>query len=369
MKKLNEIEFKQRIKEIYLEEKNKLKSKKLIKEGFNDTLLDYVQGALDFLGWVDPTPISDTINGFIYWNRGDRLFAYLTWISAVPYLGDVVAKPAVIALKQLKSAAKIGGKTDEILGVSDDIVKQMESALDAGDVEEFTKLVDMNGGPIKDIVENFDKPTVIGGVMESLNNLKSVAKRIPFVGGLVTVIDEWLDIFTKASRQIKTSKEISVYYEKALKMGIKPLNDAEKKLLTQELNELNRFRGFRDYEPRDSSWWNRYYDGAIGKLFGNSNLRGLIEKTKWYLGLLDWLNVGNFVGPKELEQQVPDIRNKIELYDQTDMAKQLAADDLSSELSIFDKMNELIPKTFTTDNISKVNSADPLNVLFAIAGQ
>jgi hypothetical protein len=217
-------------------------------------------------------------------------------------------------------------------------------------------------------IENFDKPTVIGGVMESLNNLKSVAKRIPFVGGLVTVIDEWLDIFTKASRQIKTSKEISVYYEKALKMGIKPLNDAEKKLLTQELNELNRFRGFRDYEPRDSSWWNRYYDGAIGKLFGNSNLRGLIEKTKWYLGLLDWLNVGNFVGPKELEQQVPDIRNKIELYDQTDMAKQLAADDLSSELSIFDKMNELIPKTFTTDNISKVNSADPLNVLFSIVG-
>lgn len=362
--KYNEIENK--IKKIYLEEKNKVTTKKIIKENYSDTLLDYVQWVLDFLGWVDPTPISDTINGFIYWGRGDRLFAYLTWISAFPYLGDIAAKPAVLALKKLKSSAKIGGRSDEILGVSDNVVKQMESALDAGDVEEFTKLVDMNGGALKNIVENFDNPTVIGGVVEKLNNVKTVAKRIPFVGGLVSVIDEWLDIFTKASRQIKTSKEISDYYAKALKMGIKPLNDIEKKLLTQELNELNRFRGFRDYDSMNPSWWNRYYDGAIGKLYGNSDLRSLIQRTKWYLGLLDWLNIGNFIGPKELEQQVPDIKNKIELYDQTEIAKQLASDDLSSELSMFDKMNKLIPKTFTTDKSLKGNSSDPIETLFSI---
>jgi hypothetical protein len=367
MKKLNEIEFRQRVKEIYLEEKNKLKSKKLIKEGFNDTLLDYVQSALDFLGWVDPTPISDTINGFIYWNRGDRLFAYLTWISAFPYLGDIVAKPAVLALKRLKSSAKLGASADDILGVSDDVVKQMENALDAGDVEGFKTLIDDNGGVMKNIVENFDKSTIYGSIMDNLNQVKSVARRIPIVGGLVSTIDEWTDIFTKASKQIKTPKEISDYYDKALKMGIKPLNDIDKKLLTQELNELNRYRGFRDYEPQNPNWWNRYYDGALVKLYGNRNMRSLIERTKWYLGLLDWLDIGNFKGPKELEREIPNLEEKMEEYDQTELAKNLAAEDFSEEFSVFDKINKLIPQSFTSD--SKMNNnTDPLNVLFSIVG-
>jgi len=363
MKKLNEIEFKQRIKEIYLEEKNKLKSKKLIKE---DILLNQVQNALDFLGWIDPTPISDTINGFIYWSRGDKLFAYLTWVSAFPYLGDVVAKPTVLALKQLKSSAKIGTNADEVLGVSDDIIKQIENALESGDVQRFKTLVDENGGVMKNVVENFDKPSIIGSILNNLNNVKSVAKRIPIIGGLVSTIDDWTEIFIKASKEIKLPKEIADYYEKALKMGIKPLNDIDKKLLTQELNELNRFRGFRDYDSGNPSWWKRYYDGGFYKLYGNIDMRALIGRTKWYLGFLDWLDLGNYKGPSELERDVPNLEEKMEEYDQTEIAKNLAAEDLSEDFSIFDKINNIIPQSFTTS--SKSNSTDPLNVLFSIVG-
>jgi hypothetical protein len=368
MKKVNQPELKKRIFEIYKEEKQIYLGKKKINEDIGGKVLDYIQTGLDFLGIVDPTPVSDTINGFIYWYRGDRLFAFLTWISALPFIGDMVAKPAVLALKNLKGVAKTGGNGAEILGVGDNVIKEMENALDAGDIQQFTKLVDENGGAMKNIVENFDKPTIFGSAMENLNRVKSVAKRIPFVGGLVTVIDEWVDVFTKASRQLKTSREISDYYTKALKMGIKPLNDAEKKLLTQELNELNRYRGFSEYEVANPKWWDRYYDAGFGRLYGNRDMRSLLNRTKWYLGLLDWLNLGNYVGPEELEKQVPDLRDKMESYDQTDVAKELAAEDLSGELSTFDKINKIIPQSFT-DGVKKVeDEVDPLNVLFSIAG-
>ena len=367
MRKMNKNEFHNTIQKIYFEEKRKVKSKKVIKEDVNNTLLNYVQSALDFLGWIDPTPISDTINGFIYWSRGDRLFAYLTWISAFPYVGDIIAKPTVLALKNLKSAAKLGRSGDEIIGVSDDVVKQIENALDAGDVQEFTRLVDENGGALKNIVQGFDDSTILGSVLNSVNKVKSVAKRIPIVGGLVSTLDEWTDIFTKASRQIKTSKEISDYYAKALKMGIKPLNDIDKKLLTQELNELNRYRGFRDYTAGDPSWWKKYYDGGLFKLYGNIEMRALLGRTKWYLGLLDWLDIGDFVGPDELERKTPDFRDKAEAYDQTEIAKELAAEDLSDDSSFYDQISQMIPKTFTSDSKLK-NEVDPLNVLFSIIG-
>jgi hypothetical protein len=369
MKKITESEFRKRILEIYQEEKQIFLGKKNLNEDIGEKVLDYVQSALDFIGIVDPTPISDTINGFIYWFRGDRLFAFLTWISALPFLGDLVAKPAVLTLKNLKQAAKTGGNGAEILGVSDNIVREIENALDAGDVEQFVKLVDENGGGLKNIVQNFENPSVIGKIYQNLETIKSVAKRIPFVGGLVTVIDEWVDIFTKASRQIKTSKEISDYYTKALKMGIKPLNDVEKKILTQELNDLNRYRGFSEYEVANPTWWNRYYDGGFGRIYGNRDMRALMNRTKWYLGLLDWLNLGNYIGPEELEKEVTDLNSQIEMYDQTDVAKELAAEDLSGELGMFDKINKVIPQSFSGGETRDVkDEVDPLEVLFELIG-
>lgn len=368
MRKLNNSEFHQMIKKIYEEEKEILKSKKVLKEDISGTILNYVQTALDYLGIVDPTPISDTINGFIYWFRGDRLFAFLTWISALPFLGDALAKPAVLTLKNLKSMAKVGGTSEQIIGVSDNVIKEIENALDAGDVQLFTKLVDENGGGLKNIVQNFENPNIFSQILEKLNTIKSVGKRIPFLGGFITVIDEWTDIFTKASRQLKSSKELSDYLTKAAKMGIKPLTDLEKKILTQELNTINRYRGFSEYVVNDPKWWNRYYDGGFGRLYGNRDMRSLMNRTKWYLGLLDWLNMGNYIGSDKLENEVPNLKNQIELYDQTEIAKDLASDDLSGEVNMFDKITKIIPQSFMGDEIKTKIEVDPLNVLFSITG-
>ena len=41
----------------------------------------------DVVGIFDPTGIVDIINGISYWKQDDKLFAILSWISAIPLLG------------------------------------------------------------------------------------------------------------------------------------------------------------------------------------------------------------------------------------------------------------------------------------------
>ena len=50
--------------------------------------LDVTQMALDIVGLVDPTPISDGVNGLISLGRGDWLGAGISAVSMIPYLGD-----------------------------------------------------------------------------------------------------------------------------------------------------------------------------------------------------------------------------------------------------------------------------------------
>ena len=76
----------------------------------------------DFVGIIDPSGLVDFGNGISYFYQGDHLFGMLSIISAIPYAGDVVAKPVMGALKigsvgtkELKGAMKLAelGKTAE----------------------------------------------------------------------------------------------------------------------------------------------------------------------------------------------------------------------------------------------------------------
>ena len=50
--------------------------------------LDVTQMAIDIVGLVDPTPISDGANGLISLGRGDWLGAGISAVSMIPYVGD-----------------------------------------------------------------------------------------------------------------------------------------------------------------------------------------------------------------------------------------------------------------------------------------
>ena len=54
-----------------------------------------------------------------------------------------------------------------------------------------------------------------------------------------------------------------------------------------------------------------------------------MRRTKWYLGLLDYLGIANFVGPEELENQVENLDQKVNEYSTTTEAQNLFADDVA----------------------------------------
>jgi hypothetical protein len=99
-----------------------------------------------------------------------------------------------------------------------------------------------------------------------------------------------------------------------------------------------------------------------------------MRKTKWYLGLLDFLGIGNFVGPDELKEQLGDAKfeQSIESYNGTDQSRQYAQEDFGSEAAAQDFLNRqgggtsqstTQPDTQSTTQSSAKTTLDPLSWL------
>ena len=317
---ITESELKERIFEIYqeefvniLDEKwNKLSNKdkrivfEMLKTIYPDkkTILKeskWYNTLGDIVGIFDPTGVVDLVNGISYWRQGDKLFAVLSWVSVIPYLGDLLAKPVIGALK-------VGGAT----------TKAFKAAALAGDAAKIAETAKVAGGPMAKFVEK--APTWGSKLVQILRN--SVG-RVPGLGkGLVNAVEEYVKIFSKAKGLSKTGKLIST--EKAL-------TAAEKQTLLKNIakEEGRLFRGHKDvqnswlkYMKSDATLGQKFFAGVPRIFGGNPATRSLMRRTKVYLGFLDWLGVANFVGPEELENMVPDAEKKWEQYSQTPQAQQ-----------------------------------------------
>jgi hypothetical protein len=56
-----------------------------------------------------------------------------------------------------------------------------------------------------------------------------------------------------------------------------------------------------------------------------------MRRTKWYLGLLDYLGVANFIGPEELENEVDNLDQKVKEYSETPESNELWQEELTTE--------------------------------------
>ena len=91
------------------EAKNILKEIQQINGNFKDldansnpmSTMDKIALGADMTWLVDPSPISDGISGAINLGQGNYVSAGLSLVSMVPYLGDILAKPAKIMTKVL----------------------------------------------------------------------------------------------------------------------------------------------------------------------------------------------------------------------------------------------------------------------------
>ena len=61
----------------------------------------------------------------------------------------------------------------------------------------------------------------------------------------------------------------------------------------------------------------------------NKSVRALMRKSKWWLGFLDYIGIGNFVGPDEMLSKIGEEKmiDKMKEYNDTEEAKKYAADE------------------------------------------
>jgi hypothetical protein len=216
----------------------------------------------------------DLVNGFSYWRQGDKLYAILSWIGALPVFGDLIATPVINTLK-------VGGRGAELF-------KTAVLAKDATKIAETAKNL---GGPVAKMVEK--SPSWGAKLIEVLE--KTVGK-FPRLGkGLVDTVKTWINLFTDASKGMSAFKNL-----------------------------------------------------------GKPALRKLTQDTKFYLGLLDWLGLGNFSGPpEELAKKIPDLDKKIADYEAS-----LDSKKLSSEPEISTTSSIPAPKMSTPSKLD-----DPISLL------
>jgi len=66
----------------------------------------------------------------------------------------------------------------------------------------------------------------------------------------------------------------------------------------------------------------------------NKSVRALARQTKWWLGFLDWMGLGNFVGPDEAVAKMGQdkFESKVAQYNQTPQAQQYFKDSFGTEV-------------------------------------
>jgi hypothetical protein len=264
----------------------------------------------DIVGIVDPTGVVDLVNGLDYIRQGEYFFGFLSMIAIIPYVGDVIAKPIMgvskgsKAMKGVNSAMKLvkdGGKTA-------DAGKLLADAGKASPL--FAKLLNTSiswGGKLKQIIDR-----IPGGKL---------------TGGLRKLLMDWIDLFIGVAKQRKNVGAVVTNLAKRVKGADPATATALMKNLKTQLGKSS--RTLRDYKMTDPGFMAKYvWPGASLR---NRELTGLMRKTKFYAGLLDYLGVANFVGPEELSKKMGEenVKQKMVEYSKTNQGQQYWKEDMS----------------------------------------
>jgi len=315
----------------------KYENKDLIKEAWYNTVMDV-------LGIFDPTPIIDIINSTSYFIQGDTLFGVLTLVSAVPYAGDLVAKPVLGALK-------IGGTS----------VKALESAI------KLSKGAAVGSKEYKAATATIEKLAkekgVIGSFLQKMGGSfgDKVIKTIdeiptgPFKG-MKNTIKSYFQLLNNAGKKGAMFQKRAGVLAKNFKNKTATVKDVE--LLKNYLKTQKVFNPATLTKP---GFFTNVFFGGIPRLFRSPSqrrLRILMQSTKWWLGFLDYVGLGNWVGAEELVEKMGDenFTKKVEEYNQTPEAKQNFDDQFSPKRTVIKTDNQ----QSTSSSTSSEPNLDPL---------
>jgi hypothetical protein len=92
------------------------------------------------------------------------------------------------------------------------------------------------------------------------------------------------------------------------------------------------FTGYRTTKGLFS--WKTVFGGMPQLMGRNKSVRALMRQSKWWLGFLDYIGLGNWVGPDELAEKLGGeeaMRQKMEQYNQTPQAQQNFEDQFGAQ--------------------------------------
>ena len=285
------------------------KKSKLLKEAWYNTLGDIV-------GIFDPTGVVDLVNGISYISQGENLFGFLSIISAIPYAGDVVAKPVMIALKLRKPSAKA---LEAVMKTA----KAGDTAKAAADLSKLAATGGITG-------------TFVKGIEKIAPSIKSVIERVPggfLTSGIKKTILGWLDLFGKAGKEVKIAKQVTGNLASRMARMAPDVAVKELEILSKAIKSSSGvFTGYRTTKGLFS--WKTVFGGMPQLMGRNKSVRALMRQSKWWLGFLDYIGLGNFVGPDELSEKLGGedaMQRKMEEYNKTPDAKKNFEDQYGSE--------------------------------------
>jgi hypothetical protein len=290
--------------------KGKVISEDLINEAWYNTVMD-------ILGIIDPTPVVDIINATSYFIQGDTLFGILTIVGAIPYAGDIVAKPVLGALK-------VGGPS----------VKALESAI------KLAKNAPVGSAEYKaaqEILEKLTKePGVIGTFLQKMggslgDKIIKTIDEIPMgpFKGMKNTIKTYFELLRGAGKKSVMFQKRAGVLKNRFKNNAGSVKDVE--LLKKYLVDRKIVNSANLSKP---GFFTNVFFGGIPRLFRDPSqrrIRILMQSSKWWLGFLDYIGLGNWVGAEELVKQMGEenFAKKVEEYNQTPEAKENFDDQFS----------------------------------------
>ncbi len=292
------------------------KNSKILKEAWYNTVMDIV-------GLVDPTPITDTINAITYFAQGNTMFGILSLVAALPgYVGDIVAKPVMASLK-------IGGKTTKMLDNALSLaktgdprnIKRAETIISelAQNTDSVGKFLQKSGGPN-------------GWASKMLKYLDILPDTI--FKGLKNTIRDYFELLGKAGSkslqlQQKTTKLASTFKKgKDTVKDIEALKDFMKTTKVFDVAALSK-----------PGMLGQVISGGVPRILRTPEgrrLKILMQKTKFYLGFLDAVGIGNWVGPDEAAKLLgseEEMNKALEEYSKTDEGKKYLEDEFGSSFT------------------------------------
>lgn len=300
----------------------------------------------DVIGFIDPTGIVDFVNGLDYIRQGDYFFGFLSIVSVVPF-ADFVTKPIIGMSKFSKTRKGI----DAALKIAKN-AKTPQDMLNAQKILQRTASVNPD---LTKLMMNSDKwGTKLKQIVDIVPNTFATS-------GMKKTINNWIDLFSQTSLQ-KAGIKSSI---SNLAKKIKPDPSTSIKLV-DELKSLKKVTAkgpLSTFQIKDPDFMLKYFwPGLSLRTSKGRQLIGMMRRTKFYAGFLDYMGIANFVGPDELIQQEGSdvIEKQMKDYANTPLGKEYYQEDMNLV------QDEVSDKTSSQGDkkTSKNTSKDPIDAFF-----